>query len=104
MRLRVDRPCRVARVRGRWQWKCLCTPQVWSYTGSAATWTQAYRAAEVHMRLEHPKPAPVAPAVPLAAATTAPLTVVIELRPGLAGLLAHPPGSGGGARDVEGAA
>jgi hypothetical protein len=59
MKLHVDRPCRVTFVRGGWQWRCLCTPEVWPYAGQAATWAQAYRAAEAHMRLEHPKPKPV---------------------------------------------
>ena len=67
-RLHVDRPCRVTFVRGGWQWRCLCTPAVWPYSGKAATWAQAYRAAEAHMRLEHPKrvpPARLAPVIPL---------------------------------------
>ncbi len=65
MRLHVDRPCRVAFVRGRWQWRCLCTPQAWSYTGNASTWAVAYRAAEAHMRIEHPRPASLAPVIEL---------------------------------------
>jgi hypothetical protein len=55
MRLRVDRLCRVwQRPDDSWSWRCgLCTSDALPYTGTAASWSVAFRAADRHIRTSH---------------------------------------------------
>jgi hypothetical protein len=55
--LHIDRPCRVRRAtRGRWEWTCLCSPDVWPCTGREATCEAALFAADSHLTTDHPAP------------------------------------------------
>lgn len=55
-RLQVDRLCRVRlHLDGScWIWHCaVCTSAVRPFTGTAASWQQAYAAADSHIRKVH---------------------------------------------------